>query len=98
MSLPVVLRAEAGKDAEQARNYLESQRPGCGQVFLTRLKEVLDSIGRMPEMYSVIWQDVRAARVRKFRYVVYYRVHEHRIEVLAILHGSRDAPEWQRRV
>jgi len=52
----------------------------------------------MPEMYSVVWQNVRAARLRRFTYVVYYRVHDDRIEVLAVMHGSRDASAWQSRV
>ena len=98
MSLPVVFRGEASQDTEAARDYLESQRPGYGPVFLSRLKETVDRIGRMPELYGVVWQTVRAARLRKFMYVVYYGVHDDRIEVLAVLHGSRDAPAWQRRV
>jgi hypothetical protein len=28
----------------------------------------------MPEMYGVVWQDVRAARLRKFRHVIYCRL------------------------
>lgn len=98
MTLPIVLRREASQDVEQARDYLESKRPGLGQAFLNRLKESLDRIGRAPELYSVLWQTVRAARLRKFTYVVYYRLHDDRVEVLAVLHGSRNAPEWQRRV
>jgi len=41
---------------------------------------------------------VRAARLRKFRYVVYYVVFADRVEVLGVLHGSRDGSVWQSRV
>ena len=44
MSLPVVLRPEANRDAEEARDYLEAQRAGLGQAFLDRLDEVLGRI------------------------------------------------------
>ena len=97
MSLPVVLRPEASRDAEEARDYLEVQRPGFGQAFLDRLNEALTRIGAMPEMYGVVWRNVRAARLRQFTYVVYYRVHDDRVEVLAVMHGRRDAPAWQAR-
>ncbi len=97
MSLPVVLRPEASGDAEEARDYLESQKAGMGQDFLTRLNEALDRIGAMPEMYGVVWRNVRAARLKRFTYVVYYRVHDHRVEVLAVVRGSRDATAWQAR-
>ncbi len=97
MSLPVVLRPEASRDAEEARDHLESQRAGQGQAFLDRLNETLARIGAMPEMYGVVWQTVRAARLRRFTYVVYYRVHDDRVEVLAVMHGNRDASAWQSR-
>jgi plasmid stabilization system protein ParE len=97
MSLPVVLRPEASRDVEEARDYFEARRAGLGQAFLDRLNEALAQIGAMPEMYGVVWQNVRVSRLRKFTYVVYYRVHDDRVEVLAVLHGGRDASVWQAR-
>ena len=73
MSLPVVLRPEASRDTEEARDYLEGQQAGLGQAFLDRLNEVLGRIGALPELYRVVWRNVRAARLRQFTYVVYYR-------------------------
>jgi toxin ParE1/3/4 len=98
VSLPVVLRPQATRDTEEARDYFDSRQAGLGQVFLDRLTESLARISAMPEMYGVVARNVRAARLRKFTYVVYYRVHADRVEVLAVLHGSRDASAWQARV
>jgi plasmid stabilization system protein ParE len=97
MSLPVVLRPAASRDVEVARDHFEARQVGRGQVFLDRLNEALAGIGAMPEMYGVVWQNVRAARLRQFTYVIYYRVHDDRVEVLAVMHGSRDASAWQAR-
>jgi toxin ParE1/3/4 len=62
------------------------------------VREVLERIELMPELYGAIWQDVRAARLKKLRYVVYYVVFSDRIEVLGVLHSSRDRSIWQSRV
>jgi toxin ParE1/3/4 len=97
MSLPVVLRPEAARDAREARNHLDSEQPGLGEDFLGRLNESLARIGGMPELYGVVGRNVRAARLRRFTYIVYYRVHADRIEVLAVLHGRRDSSAWQSR-
>ena len=97
MSLPVVLRPEASRDAEATRDYLNAQQAGLGQVFLDRLNEVVARIGALPEMYGVVWRKVRAARLRQFPSVVYYRVHDDRVEVLAVMHGRRDPSAWQSR-
>jgi toxin ParE1/3/4 len=97
MSLPVVLRPEASQDAEENRDYLEAQRTGLGQAFLDRLKEALGQISAIPQLYGIVWRNVRAAKLRQFTYVVYYRVHDDRVEVLAVMHGHRDASAWQGR-
>ena len=98
MSLPVILRPDAEEDVRAAHDYLEQIRVGLGVKFLVRLRKTLESIELMPEMFGVVWQDVRATRLRKFRYLVYYVVLSDRVEVLAVLHSARDASVWQSRV
>jgi toxin ParE1/3/4 len=97
VSLPIALRPEASRDAEEARDYFNAQQAGLGQAFLERLRAALARIGDMPEMYGVVWRNVRAARLRQFTYVVYYRVYDDRVEVLGVLHGSRDPSVWRNR-
>jgi toxin ParE1/3/4 len=97
MSLPVVLRPEATKDAAEAIGYFDALRPGLGQAFLIQVQDVLLRISRMPEIHGIVWRNVRAARLRRFTYVVYYRVQADRLEVLAVVQGNRDAAVWQSR-
>ena len=97
MSLPVILRAEAEADVQTTRDQLEAARAGLGQQFAARLREVLERVEAMPELYGVIWQDVRAARLKRFRHMVYYVVFPDRVEVLAVMHAARDGPAWQSR-
>jgi toxin ParE1/3/4 len=97
VSLQVVMRPEASRDAEDARNYFDAQRAAFGQTFLIRLDDTLARIGAMPETYATVWRNVRAARLRQFPYVVYYRIGDERVEVLAVMHGSRDASAWRTR-
>ena len=44
-----------------------------------------------------VWQDVRAARLKQFRYIVYFIVLADRVEVLAVLDGARDSSSWKSR-
>jgi plasmid stabilization system protein ParE len=98
MSLPVILRPAADADIQAAHDELEQVQTGLGDRLIARVREVLQRVEAMPEMYGVVWHDVRAARLRKFRHVVYYVCFADRVEVLAVLHGSRDASAWQSRV
>ena len=97
MSLPVILRHEAEVDVQEARDQLEKVRVGLGNQVLARVREVLARIEKMPELHGKVWQDVRAARLKQFRYIVYFIVLADRVEVLAILHGARDPSSWKSR-
>jgi plasmid stabilization system protein ParE len=97
VSLPVVLRPEAEADIQEARDQLESVRAGLGKQFLARVGEVLLRIEKMPELHGKVWEDVRATRSKQFRYIVYFVVLADHVDVLAVLHGSRDSSTWQSR-
>lgn len=97
MSVPVILRPEAEADILLIHSELERLRTGLGARFVRRLRISLERIEAMPHMYGIVWQDVHAARLRKFRYVVYYVIFADRVEVLAVMHGARDASSWQSR-
>jgi plasmid stabilization system protein ParE len=95
--LPITLRPEAEQDLIDARDWYDAQRRQLGREFVEQVNSVLHRIAERPGMYAVIWQDVRACQTRRFPYLVYYRVLPTRIEVLAILHGSRDPEVWRDR-
>jgi toxin ParE1/3/4 len=98
VSLPVGLRAEAQAEFDEAFDYYEGQRAGLGVAFVERVQEVFDRISNHPLIHSVALADVRRALVARFPYVVYYRPHDDRIEILAVFHTSRDPSIWQARV
>jgi plasmid stabilization system protein ParE len=97
MSLPVIVRPAAETDIREIYAYLQSIRIGLGDQFSARLREVLDRVETNPASCGVVWEDVRAVRIRKFQYVVYYVVFADRVEVLAVLHGSRHESAWRSR-
>jgi toxin ParE1/3/4 len=97
VSLPVILRHEAEVDIQVARDELEAVRVGLRNQVLARVREVLARIEKMPELHGKVWEDVRAARLKQFRYIVYFIVLTDRVEVLAVLHSARDPSAWQSR-
>jgi toxin ParE1/3/4 len=98
MTLAVLFRPEAGSDLIETRDWYERQQLGLGEAFADSVDETVDRIEAMPRMYAVVFRDVRRVKLRRFPYVVYYRVASELIEVIAVLHGSRDPKLWQERV
>jgi len=97
VSLPVILRHEAEVDIQGARDEIEAVRVGLGNQVLARVREVLARIEKMPELHGKVWEDVRAARLKQVRYIVYFIVLADSVEVLAVLHSARDPSAWQSR-
>ena len=97
MSLPVVLRPEAQNDLLYGRDWYDGQSPGRGDLFTDEVEQALARIALRPEMYAVLYRGVRPCKVRKYPYVIYYRVLSDRIDVIGVLHGRRDPGAWQSR-
>jgi len=98
MSLSVALRPEAQADLLEARNWYERQQFGLGDAFAASVDEAVARIEEMPEMYPSVFFDVRRGKLRRFPYLIYYRVMADRSEIVAVLHSSRDPKLWQDRV
>jgi plasmid stabilization system protein ParE len=97
MNLPLAIREEAEQDMADARDWYEAQRIGLAGEFLTAVEDVFARISEFPEMYAAEYRNVRRARVRRFPYIVYYRIATARLEVLAVLHGGRHPQAWRSR-
>ena len=95
--LPVIFHSEVRAEIDQAYAWYEEKSTWLGDEFLTNVRSLLERIQERPEVHRVIYRNVRAALVRRFPYVVYYRVEQHQIVVLAIQHGRRNPRDWQAR-
>ena len=97
MTLPVVYLPGARDDIDDAFVHYERQRAGLGARFADALQEHIRRIQNNPALYGVVYQDVRAALIKRFPYVVYHRIESDRILIVAVQHGRRDWSNWQSR-
>lgn len=97
MNYVLVFRPEVREELGEAYNWYESQELGLGDDFLEQVDEALDRICQMPESYAAVYRDVRRAVIRRFPYVIYYRIISSRVIVTAVFHGRRSPKAWQTR-
>ena len=98
MNSTLAVSPAARVDILDAQSWYDSRRVGLGDVFFLAVENLFDQIASMPTLYAEIEDDVRQAQVSRFPYLVYYRLMADRIEVLAVLHTSRDPQTWQSRI
>jgi plasmid stabilization system protein ParE len=94
----IVLRPEAETDLLQARDWYARERPELADAFVDSFEAVLARIAVMPELYAVALNGIRRGKLSRFPYLVYYRFLSDRIELIGVLHVSRDPKMWQKRI
>ena len=97
MSLPIDFHVEAVGEIDAAFDWYESQREKLGVEFLEALLKQFERIQVNPEAYAILWRQVRASPMRRFPYIIYYRLLADRINVIAVQHGHRNPGAWRRR-
>ena len=98
MTLPYVIRPVARNEFLNSIAWYEKRRSGLGRRFAIAVERRLDDIADDPDRWPMEEQDVRAAKVPRWKFVIYYRVVSEIIVVIAIFHTSRDPQEWMNRI
>lgn len=91
MTLPVHITSAATADVRAACHWLDEVRPGLGNQLLTELDPLVMTVSEKPEVYDTATRGCRRAVLRKFDYILAYRVLADRIEVLGLLHCRLDS-------
>lgn len=97
MIWPLIVNPEAEADLAEAQAWYDRQRPGLGDELLECVEEVFDRLRRSPELFEKVFEDLRLARVRRFPYLIIYRVDDDQVTVVAVYHSRRDPRGWQSR-
>ena len=98
MNLPVRFLREARSEFRDAVEWYEDRQVGLGLTFISRVRDVLNSVSADSERHAVVYLDVRKAVVRNFPYVVLYRADGAEILIVSIFHTSREPRAWKSRL
>lgn len=81
MIYSIRLSSLAVSDLEGAVEYYNTQQSGLGTRFAIEVNDAFVKISKMPNVYSKRYQDVRAAKVRSFPYLVFYDTDEKKFAI-----------------
>ena len=98
---PVVPREQARRDVEDAIDYY-AQEAGAevAQRFVDAVRETYRAISVRPATGSPRYAHdldlpgLRARKLNRFPYLVFYREQDEHIDVWRLLHAQRDIPSW----
>jgi toxin ParE1/3/4 len=88
---------QAEEDIEFAAFWYELHRNGLGSEFILAIDAELNSIQRTPAMYPKIYKDYRRAIINRFPYGIFYIIKDDTINILAVIHLSRNPKTFKKR-
>ncbi len=86
-------------DLLEAIGWYEQRSIGLGNRLRAAVDARFDDIRQTPELFPRAFDDVdfRFVRVRRFPYLVLYRVRKDHLHVLGVFHSASDPAKWRRR-
>lgn len=61
-------------DLSEIRNYYEAQSPGLGDRFVDEFERQILEIAALPTRWMIVNGDIRRALMRRFPYVIFFRI------------------------
>ncbi len=92
------IRGLAKADIQQIVDYYdELTNPHITDNFLKDLYANLDTLINNPFLFQKKYKAIRICYLNSFPFGIHYIVHEKNIEVIAVLHNSRNPEIWRKR-
>jgi len=90
---------EALQDIQDATDWYNEQLEGLGGHFQKQVKTQISLLKKNAGTYSVRYQDVRCMLIKRFPFLVHFKISEKQkvVEVFAVLHTSRSPRIWSER-
>jgi plasmid stabilization system protein ParE len=93
MACSVVYAPRALRDLQAIETYLLKRSTSGARNVLTAIKATIDDLAEFPKVGIPIGDNRYRMPVRRYGYLVYYRVAEQRIFILHVRHGARKPVE-----
>ena len=98
MNSSIRITEEAREDIDEAVEWYDEQKSGLGDLFLQRLNESFSAIQQNPASFKRVYRQLRQSALKKFPYVVLYKVENNIILIYCVFHTSKDPKKKLKRL
>jgi len=95
---PLVLHCEADVELTAIAKRYACASPELARDFLRAFRAAKDAIAVQPDRFSFLEKPVRRVRLSGFPYRVVYEELDDCVQVLAVMHDSREPDYWKSRL
>ena len=96
--LSIDYHPQARLEVDAAFDWYRERSPRAAERFYLELDKAHMKIQDSPKSWPAFLYGTRRFLLKRYPYIVVYRVAEHRIEVIAVAHGRRRPGYWADRL
>ena len=97
MPAEVRFHPAAAEEAEAAYRWYRERSPSASSAFLAALERAVLLISEAPERPASYLHATRRVLLRRFPFMIVYRVAGDEVQVIAVAHGRRRPGYWRAR-
>ncbi len=90
MRRQLIVTEDTEADLLEAAAWYEKQRRGMARTFLEQVQRTFDLIAKSPLAYPQAKHGMRAAQLRQFPYLAFFKFDDAAVTIEGVLHGRRD--------
>ncbi len=90
----VVFLSRAEEEMLEASDFYERQANGLGSAFLAEVQRTAQRLAENPHGGRIVRPPIRRRLVQGFPYGILYRIDDHEIVILAVMHLRRRPGYW----
>lgn len=96
MKFRVLYHPDVYEDMKEAMDWYEEKQAGLGNKFLASARTQINSLRNSALQYSIRYDDVRCMPMKKFPYMVHFRVNilEKSVKVEAVFNTWMNPANW----
>jgi plasmid stabilization system protein ParE len=92
--MTLLVSCDAKFEILEISDWYDLKDAGTGERFMSALDRKFDEMCAHPNIYpSIAGSELRKCRIEKWPYLIFFTVDELKVEVVAVIHASRD-PEY----
>jgi toxin ParE1/3/4 len=81
---------EIERDLVGGYRWYESKSAGLGEEYLRLFYSLVNEISEDPMHFPKVYKEYRRGLMKRFPYVVYFRIEDRQIVIFGSFHGARD--------
>lgn len=87
--MKLVLSKSASLEIEESKEYYNLQKESLGDEFKRDVKNAIDSIIKLPNLYPNITPNTKRCLLHRFPFSIFYAIKEDTILILSVAHQHR---------